>query len=238
MWFGYFNRNAEEEIDVPVGPENTVDLGNADQGQPTHFYPGRRWWVFKVVVPRDWPQDKRLVWTLTNKGRTNQSKGWLQPEWEADKLLISADAASDRFLMVLGRPISDAILAGDVAPVIMGAPAPTVTLPATVTLRVTVTDDGLPKPRPGDRTADGQVRGAVEGVRVRWILYRGPDKVQFDPDVSPPVYGKPITAETKASFSIPGDYRIRAIASDAALFSTYDVEVKVNASKFAETKTH
>ena len=130
--------------------------------------------------------------------------------------------------MVLGRPISDAIIAGDTAPVITGPAAQTVSLAATATLRFTVTDDGLPKPRAGDRTADGQVRGAVEGVRIRWILYRGPGKVQFDPDVSPPVYGKPITAETKVNFSVPGNYRIRAIASDAALFSTFDVDVKVN----------
>jgi hypothetical protein len=63
---------------------------------------------------------------------------------------------------------------------------------------------------------------------VRWILYRGPAKVKFDPDVTRPVYGKPVTAETKASFTAPGNYRIRAIASDQALFSTYDIDVKVN----------
>src|SRR3989475_4738918 len=236
LYFGYYNRNSEEEVDIPIGPGNKFDADNIDQGQPTHFYPSPRWWVFGVVAPKDWPRDKRLVWTLTNRGRTNQSKGWLQPEWEADKLLISANAAADRFLMSLGRPVSDAITAGDTAPVITGGPAQTITLPATATLRVTVTDDGLPKPRPGDRTADGQVRGAVEGVRVRWILYRGPGKVQFDPDVSPPVYGKPVAAETKASFSVPGNYRIRAIASDAALFSTYDLDVKVNANTSGENK--
>ena len=228
MWFGYFNRNTEEEVDVPIGPQNAVELGNGDQGQPTHFYPGRRWWVFKVVVPKDWPLDKRLIWTLTNKGRTNQAKAWLLPEWEADKRLISADGASDRFLMVLGRPIAEAIDEGDVAPVITGRSAQTVTLPATATLTVTATDDGIPKPRAGDRTADGNVRGGVEGVRIRWILFRGPGQVQFDPNVSPPVYGKPLTSETKVSFSVPGNYRIRAIASDAALFSTFDVDVKVN----------
>ena len=53
--------------------------------------------------------------------------------------------------------------------------------------------------------------------------------------MSPPVYGKPLTAETKVSFSVPGDYRIRAIASDGALFSTYDIDVKVNPSKSADT---
>ena len=65
-------------------------------------------------------------------------------------------------------------------------------------------------------------------MRIRWILYRGPGKVQFDPDLSPYVYGKPLTSETQVSFSVPGDYRIRAIATDGALFSTYDVDVKVN----------
>jgi len=220
LYFGYYNRNSEEEIDVPIGPENSFDLGNGDQGQPTHFYPGRRWWVFKVVVPKDWPQTKRLVWTLTTKGRTSQSKGWLQPEWEVDKLLMSKNAPQDPFLAAADtnpRP-------ENMAPVITGVPAQTITLPATATLRATATDDGFPKPGPGDRG------GRVEGVRIRWIHFRGPGKVQFDPDVSPAVYGKPVMSETKVSFSAPGNYRIRAIATDGALFSTYDVDVKVNPS--------
>ena len=82
---------------------------------------------------------------------------------------------------------------------------------------------------PGDRG------GRVQGVRIRWILYRGPGKVQFDPDSSPAVYGKPITSETKVSFSAPGNYRIRAIAIDGALFSTYDVDVKVIGPSRART---
>jgi hypothetical protein len=234
MWFGYLNRNTQEEVTIPLGPENNVDLGNGDQGQPTHFYPGRRWWVFKVVVPKDWPVDKRLIWTLTNRGRTNQAKAWLLPEWEADKLLISADGASDRFLMVLGRPIAEAIHEGDVAPVLTPMSPQTVTLPATTKLSITATDDGIPTPRAGDRMADGSVRGALEGVRVRWILYRGPGRVKFEPEVSPAVHGKPLTAQTTATFSAPGDYRIRAIASDGALFSTADVDVKVNPPAGAE----
>jgi hypothetical protein len=236
MWFGYYNRNTEEHVDVPIGSENTFDLGSGDQGQPTHFYPGARWWVFKVVVPKDWPLEKRVVWTLTNRGRTNLAKGWLQPEWEVDKLLISADAASDPFTGSLGRPVSDAIIAGDLAPVLTGGSSQTVTLPASAALSVTATDDGLPKLRPGDRTADGSIRGGVQGVRIRWILYRGPGMVQFDPDLSPFVYGKPLTSATKVSFRVPGDYRIRAIATDGALFSTYDVDVKVNPGTSSETK--
>jgi hypothetical protein len=227
LWFGYYNRNSDEEVDVPIGPENAFDLGNGDQGQPAHFYPGTRWWVFKVVVPQDWPKDKRLVWTLTNRGRTNLAKGWLQPEWEVDDLVLSANASADPFLSNVTRSI-----AGNTAPSITGGPAQTITLPATATLTATVTDDGLPKPKGlGDRS------GKVQGVRVRWILYRGPGKVQFDPDASPYVYGKPLTAQTNVSFSVPGNYRLRAIASDGALFSTYDVDVKVNPNPSTSTRT-
>src|SRR5262249_34290111 len=111
IWFGYFNRNIVEEVDIPLGAGNTFDGGSVGGGQPTHFYPGRRWWVFKVLVPKDWPPDKRVVWTLTNRARTNQARGWLLPELEADKLLISANGANDRFLMVLGRPLASAIAA-------------------------------------------------------------------------------------------------------------------------------
>src|SRR3977135_1854999 len=46
--FGYMNRNWEEEIDAPVGPENGFSPGGADQGQPTHFLPRRNRFVFRV----------------------------------------------------------------------------------------------------------------------------------------------------------------------------------------------
>ena len=38
MVFGYLNRNYEEQVDIPIGPNNKVDLGGDDRGQPTHFY--------------------------------------------------------------------------------------------------------------------------------------------------------------------------------------------------------
>src|SRR6185369_3277825 len=63
MVFGYMNRNYEEEIDLPVGPDNMIEPGPADQGQPTHFYVRRQQFVFKVRVPKDWGK-KDLVWTL------------------------------------------------------------------------------------------------------------------------------------------------------------------------------
>ena len=67
--FGYINRNWEEVLDVPVGPENYFEPGDADQGQPTHFFPRRNRFVFHVPVPDDFSETDELVWTLTTKGK-------------------------------------------------------------------------------------------------------------------------------------------------------------------------
>jgi hypothetical protein len=53
--FGYSNRNVEEVVDVPVGPNNHIAPGPADQRQPTRFFPGRQYGVFAVAVPKDAP---------------------------------------------------------------------------------------------------------------------------------------------------------------------------------------
>ena len=221
LYFGYFNRNACEELDVPVGPNNSFDGGVADRGQPTHFYPNRKWWVFKVDVPANWPKEQRLVWTLVTRGKTNQAKGWLQPEWQVDKDLIAKNAARDPSLMTNGTNETD-LDHENRPPVISSSAAQTVNVSETLSLSVTANDDGHPKPIP-DPTGRLQ-----QGVRVRWIVYRGAGKVQFTADImSQRVYGKPATLETKVRFAVPGAYRLRAIASDGQTFSTYDVDVTV-----------
>ena len=48
---GFFNRNQEETIDLPVGDLNHFSPGPADRGQPTHFPPGRSWGVLTIRVP-------------------------------------------------------------------------------------------------------------------------------------------------------------------------------------------
>ena len=221
LYFGYFNRNTDEEIDVPIGPNNTFDGGTADRGQPTHFYPSRKWWVFKIDVPANWPREQRVVWTLTTRGRANQAKGWLQPEWEVDKDLIAKNAARDPSLMTNGTNETD-LDHENRPPVMTGSPTQTINISDTLTLTATATDDGRPTPLPDP---GGRLQ---QGVRVRWIVYRGAGKVRFDPDImSQRVYGKPATMQTQARFAVPGAYRLRAIASDGQTFSTYDVDVTV-----------
>ena len=74
LLFGYFNRNWEEEFDVPVGPGNTVEPGGPDQGQPTHFYPRRNQFIFKIRVPANFG-NKEVVWTLTTNGSPRRRTG-------------------------------------------------------------------------------------------------------------------------------------------------------------------
>src|ERR1019366_7725325 len=91
MVFGYLNRNYEEELDIPVGPANTIEAGagtSSDRGQPTHFYPRRNRFLFRVVVPKDWDKQQKVIWTLTSHGKTNQAKGWLQPVWELSQDVV------------------------------------------------------------------------------------------------------------------------------------------------------
>ncbi|MGD1095663.1 MAG: hypothetical protein ABSB35_27180, partial [Bryobacteraceae bacterium] len=40
---GYYNRNLQQAIDIPIGASNRIEPGGPDRGQPTHFLPGRQW---------------------------------------------------------------------------------------------------------------------------------------------------------------------------------------------------
>jgi hypothetical protein len=207
FYFGYLNRNYEEELEIPVGPNNAVEPGG-DRGQPTHFYPRRQHFLFNVVVPKDWGLERKVVWTLTIRGKTNAAKGWLQPEWELNKQVIMEN---------LGGAVDD----DNEAPAISGSPAQTVKLPAGATLTVTAKDDGRPKPKPQKNGEPG------EGLRIFWLQYRSPGPVSFDPSDASAEYGKPVTSTTKASFKAPGVYVLRAVASDGSLETPYDITVTV-----------
>ncbi len=227
FFFGYLNRNYEEQIDIPIGPNNTIEPGG-DRGQPTHFYPRRQRFVFKVTVPKDWDRQQRVVWTLTSRGRTDQAKGWLQPEWEINDEVLSENNGGG------------VLEANNEPPSITGSSAETVTLPNTLTLMVSANDDGIPKPKErrtrAPANADAAATAAVpsrreQGLLIKWIIYRGPGKVRFEPDTSPDAYGKPVSFTSKVSFTVPGTYVLQAIASDGQLSRTHNVTVTVNPAK-------
>src|SRR6476660_4337179 len=93
MWFGYMNRNYEEEIDVPVGADNAFEPGG-DRGQPTHFTTRRHKDVFKVTVPKDFG-DKTLVWKLNAHGQPQQVVATLKPVWQIDRLRTTRGGNSE-----------------------------------------------------------------------------------------------------------------------------------------------
>jgi hypothetical protein len=223
MVFGYLNRNYEEEVDIPIGPENSITIGDevyGDRGQPTHFYPRRQRFLFRVRVPKDWDEKKKVVWTLTSHGKTDQAKGWLQPEWELSEGVIVEN---------MGGGVPDP---NNKPPSITVGPIPSVMVLQPATLTASATDDGLPKPyrrSPSNPDRDSQPK-RPRGVDIKWIQYRGPAKVTFSPASSPVVYGEPITLTSKVTFGAPGTYVLRAIANDGQLFSTQDVTVNVSAS--------
>ena len=70
LLIGYYNRNTAETLDIPVGPNNKIEPGELDQGQPTHFQTGRQWGVFVIKVPKDFG-DKSVRWTIEANGERN-----------------------------------------------------------------------------------------------------------------------------------------------------------------------
>lgn len=225
--FGYLNRNYEEEIDVPIGPQNSFTLRGetfGDKGQPTHFYPRRQRFLFRVVVPADWNKEDKVVWTLTSHGRTDQARGWLQPEWE-----LSPDVLVENMEGGVRDPNNE-------PPNIQAhSDVSSVTVSKAATLTAVATDDGLPRPyrRNNSNAAATDSPRRPAGVDIKWIQYRGPGKVTFDPASSLVVHGESIHLTSTARFSAPGTYVLRAIAFDGQLFTTQDVTVTVN----AETST-
>jgi hypothetical protein len=206
MWFGYYNRNTREEVNVPVGADNRFST-KPDEGQPTHFYPKRRQYVFRVDLPANWDKNGKLIWTLTSHGETCTAIGWLQPEWQVDDGVRQMNAGAGL------APPED-----NTAPKITaGSPDQTIEFGKSVKLSVSATDDGIPKPR-----------GARGGLGIKWIMYRGPGAVTFKPAEAAPVQGKPAESSTEASFTEPGTYWLQAIASDGLLEAVHNVKVAVN----------
>jgi len=80
---GYFNRNKEQTIDVPIGPNNHIDPGGPDLMQPTHFEPGRAWGVFSLAVPKEMGT-KKYTWTLVTNGKPAQIQFWANPPYWVD----------------------------------------------------------------------------------------------------------------------------------------------------------
>ena len=204
------NRNWEEEIDVPIGPDNNIEPGGPDQGQPTRLLPRRNRFVFRVRVPKDWGQ-KELVWTLTTKGKTEKAYATLRPDYYVDDVVIASETGA------LGAGTSSPEIRANKRPTVKldGEKTRSVKVNEPLTLVAWVMDDGVPKPRSGSSVGSAPrptrpanatpiaprnpllippsrvTVGKRVGLHLSWFVYRGPSaaseaaasegKVMFDP---------------------------------------------------------
>src|SRR2546426_789762 len=168
MWFGYMNRNYEEEIDLPVGADNMFEPGG-DREQPTHFVTRRHKDVFKVTVPKDFG-DKTLVWKLNAHGQAQQVVATLKPVWQIDRLRTTRGGNSEKISSNL-PPDVNVFVTNQTA--------------STATLTVMAKDDGLPVRR-----------GQPVGMTVLWAKYRGPGTVSFTDAQRKLIDGKATTTAT------------------------------------------
>ncbi|MEE2791452.1 MAG: hypothetical protein VX453_07470 [Acidobacteriota bacterium] len=195
LLFGYFNRNYEEKIDIPVGLNNQFTPGPADRGQPTHFLPRRQTGMFAVVVPPDF--EGRLTWSLTAYGETIAIPGHLRPEWEITAL---EEITSGNTPPVVRVHAVD----GDAGQGPGGTHAAwTATVAEPAELVVWAVDDGVRK-----------VRASERPPRFGLVLskYRGPGAVSFEPTT--PDVDSAGQAVTLVTFDEPGEYVLRVLAWD------------------------
>jgi hypothetical protein len=243
LYFGYLNRNHVEEAQVPVGPENKIEPAGPDRGQPTYFYTRFNRQLFSVTVPGDWGK-KELVWTLVVHGQSERAVGWLRPDWEI--AVPGTGTGSGRGGEVATNKPPTLALSG----------APRIAVSDTLTLTATVTDDGLPAPRgrgarggggnanrpPAfdnsefkattpvnvpqvERPAPPRVTGRLQ---VSWFVWRGPGAVTFAPPAASADEGKAVFS---ATFTRPGEYVLRARATDTAASTLQDIKVVVAAAQ-------
>jgi hypothetical protein len=200
--FGYMNRNWQEELDVPVGPENNFNIGGADQGQPTHFLPRRNRFVFRVPVPAGFKDTDELVWTLTTQGKTEKAYASLRLDYQIDDVVRASETGA------LGAGSSSPEIRANKPPSIeiQGRKALTAKVGEPVTLTAVITDDGIPKRR-GAGVSGAAVNNAGSrnvtttttvnramlpparvtvgknvGLHVSWFVYRGKGSVTFSPE--------------------------------------------------------
>jgi hypothetical protein len=215
---GFFNRNLKQTLDIPIGPNNRIEPGGPDMGQPTHFGVRRNWGVFTIKVPKDFG-NKRLTWTLVANGQTASVplglvKGYqVEPYRDAamknEPPRIKFEENGKTFI---GPPL-------EIAATYKATVGQPLTLTAWVTDVVGIDEETTPPrapaPPPGTPAQAGSGRGpSVPPLRLSWHKFRGPGDVTFSeqsPKIDREAGGKAVTT---ATFSAPGEYIIRAQAND------------------------
>lgn len=197
---GYFNRNFKEIIDIPIGPNNRIEPGGPDMGQPTHFLPRRQWGVFVIKVPADFGT-KKYTWTIVANGKTQSIPLGLTKGYQVEPFKDAAMGNTPPALRFapdgpkfIGPPLMEKAETRETE---VGKP---------LTLTAWATDDGFQDPRfPPRPTA----------ATLFWSKYRGEGDVTFEPPRPKIDQANGGKATTTATFSKPGEYVLRLQANDA-----------------------
>ncbi|WP_423925993.1 hypothetical protein [Candidatus Palauibacter sp.] len=201
--FGYMNRNFEETVEVPLGPDNLIEPADFQGGQPTHFAPRRHFGVFVVRVPADFG-DEKVYWTLRMRGQTFRVPGHLHTDWKIDALKGEAGGGNTppvlRFEADGAKGAGPAGVWGQPLSARAGEP-----FPVTVLAR----DDGV------GRNAFTAGTPAGSPVNLTWFKHQGPGAVEFgEPTARVPASGG--EASTTVAFGEPGEYILRVRANDGS----------------------
>ncbi len=207
---GYYNRNSQQTLDIPIGPNNRIEPGGPDMGQPTHFLPGRQWGMFTVNVPKDFKPTDSYTWTIVANGQSTSIPLRLKADYVMSPFkeiavgntppAVRFEANGKAFQGPLATLATAFSLSGSVS-----QPLP---------LHVWMTDD-----MKFTSGTNAPPSGARAPVAVRWSKYRGPGAVTFDkarPELEKtsgpaPYNGK---ADATAKFAEPGDYVLHLTAND------------------------
>jgi hypothetical protein len=247
---GYFSRNTEAAIDVPIGPNNHFEPGDPDMGQPTHFLTGRRYGMFTFTMPKEFTKQQKLTWVLTANGVRTNVPFYMSPDYNVTPFKSSEGSPGGGYNL---PPVLRFIERGDSFRRPVAHPARTMLRTASVgspmTLDFWVDDDA--------RTSTGSnapMRSAPPPVTLTVSKYRGPGDVTFGsvhPVFDTTQGGKPDEpyagrASTTAKFSEPGDYMLHVTANDysgnggggsVCCWTTAIVKVKVGGSSNAPVRT-
>ena len=198
---GYFNPNTVEVFDVPIGENNNISPGPADQGQPTHFANGRAWGVFSIQVPADFG-DKRMTWTVASNNQTISIPLHLQADYFVEPLRDNANGNRPPIIRfseggegVTGPPVG---IAHEL----------TASVGSALELSVWTTD---PKPETEERPNPRRKRLPLV---LSWYRLRGPAEVDFGEAKQEFEESSDQNPTTTATFSEPGEYLLRVEALD------------------------
>ncbi|PWT98098.1 MAG: hypothetical protein C5B51_29935 [Terriglobia bacterium] len=207
LLLGYFNRNLKQDLDIPIGPDNRIEPGGPDRGQPTHFLAGRQWGMFSIKVPADFGTQK-LTWTIVANGQNTIIPAGLNPDYEISPFEEAAVHNTPPVLRFEER-----------GPSVQGPRGLTAERTAKVgvplSLTVWASDDAKLTTSSG-----APPRNLGPPVVLRWSKYRGPGQVSFNaerPEIEKleskeaAFSGKAVVT---ATFSEPGQYVLQVVAND------------------------